>query len=104
MANISQYHGDIRLCECGIVEHPEKQGDQACRFCFGRGFVAQCKACHGKGKNEVAVNGNDKSLGVMSSTCNPCGGIGVYGVNKPADWDETHPKEVVAPEAETAVA
>jgi DnaJ-class molecular chaperone len=104
MANISQYHGEVRLCDCGIYEHPERQTERACRMCFGRGFVAECKACQGKGKNEVAVNGSDKALGVMASTCTPCGGIGVYGVPKPADWDETHPKEVVAEEAQTAVA
>jgi hypothetical protein len=104
MANISQYHGEVRICDCGIYEHPEKQGERACKMCFGRGFVAECKACHGKGRTEVAVNGSDKSLGVMSSTCSPCGGTGFYGVTKPADWDETHPKEVVAEEAQPTAA
>jgi hypothetical protein len=102
MTTIQQYHGFVSKCTCDIYDHPEKQTDRACRMCFGRGFVAECKACGGKGKNEVPVNGSDKSLGVMASTCSPCGGIGVYGVPKPADWDETHPKEVAAEEAVTA--
>lgn len=104
MENISQYHGEVRMCDCGIYEHPEKQGERACRICFGRGFVAECKSCHGKGKHEVAVNGGDKSLGVMSSTCIPCGGIGLFGVNKPADWEDTHPKEIAAQDEIPAVA
>jgi hypothetical protein len=32
--------------------------------------------------------------GVMSATCSSCGGVGKFGVNKPADWDETHPVAV----------
>ena len=104
MANISMYHGEVSECTCGIYRNPEKQGQRSCGFCWGRGFVASCLACHGKGKNEVPVNGNDPALGVMSSTCSKCGGVGSYGVNKPVDWDETHPKEVVASEGESAVA
>ena len=101
MSGISQYHGDIRPCDCGIYEHPEKQGERACRQCFARGFVAECKACGGKGRNEVPVNGTDKSLGMMASTCSPCGGTGVYGVPKPADWEETHPAAIPAPQEAT---
>lgn len=99
MANgIQIYHGEIRPCSCGLYEHPERVGERACRMCFGRGFVAECLRCGGKGMLEVAVNGTDLSLGAMSSTCSPCGGLGVYGVNKPADWEETHPKEIPAPQ------
>lgn len=98
--NISQYHGTIRPCTCGIYEHPEKQGERACRECFARGFVAECTACEGKGRVEQKMAGGP---GTMSATCTPCGGIGVFGVNKPADWDETHPKEIAQVE-ETAVA
>lgn len=86
MANISQYHGEVKKCDCGIADHPEKQGERACRVCMGRGFVAACKHCDHTGKHSVPVNGHDPKLGMMSSTCNSCGGIGWYGVNKPADW------------------
>ena len=95
MANISTFHGEISICECGLYEHPEKQGDRACRFCWGRGFVAACTACDGKGRIEQKMAGGP---GTMSATCSMCGGVGCYGVNKPADWEETHPKEVVVPQ------
>lgn len=91
--NISKYHGPVRPCDCGIYNHPEKQGERACRVCFGRGFVAECMACGGKGKHEVPVNGHDPALGVMSSTCNICGGMSCFGVNKPADWVDAKPEE-----------
>jgi hypothetical protein len=28
----------------------------------------------------------------MTSACNPCGGRGVFAVNKPADWKEPEPE------------
>lgn len=102
MANISQYHGEVSECTCDLYRHPEKQGPTACKLCYGRGFVAACKGCRGKGKNEVPVNGNDPSLGVMSSTCSLCGGIGMFGVNKPADWDATHPVAAELPQESVA--
>ena len=79
MANISTFHGEISICECGLYEHPEKQGDRACRFCWGRGFVAACTACDGKGRIEQKMAGGP---GTMSATCSMCGGVGCYGVNK----------------------
>lgn len=100
MANgIQQYHGEVKPCDCGLYEHPEGTGERACGLCFGRGFVASCLACEGKGRVEQKMAGGP---GTMSATCSLCGGKGVYGVNKPADWDETHPAEVVAPEAVVA--
>ena len=100
--NISKYHGVVSPCDCGTYAHPERQGERSCRICFGRGFVADCTACNGKGKNEVPVNGSDPSLGVMASTCNKCGGIGKFGVNKPADWQDEPPAPVAQEEVQTA--
>lgn len=100
MANISMYHGEVSPCDCGLYEHPEGTGERACRICFHRGFVAACTACDGKGKVEQKMAGGP---GTMSATCSICGGVGKFGVNKPADWDETHPKEIAQVE-ETAVA
>jgi hypothetical protein len=97
MANISQFHGEISKCDCGLADHPEGTGERACVFCYGRGFVAACKGCNGTGKHEVAVNGTDKTLGVMSSTCSLCGGKGKFGVNRPKDWVDA-PKEEAIPE------
>lgn len=89
MASISQYHGEVSECSCGIYRSPEKQGQRACTHCFGRGFVAQCKACNGKGQVEQDMAGGP---GKMSSTCIPCGGTGSFGVNKPADWTDAQPE------------
>jgi hypothetical protein len=100
MTTIQQFHGEVKPCDCGLYEHPEKMGERSCRTCFGRGFVASCTACDGVGQIEQKMAGGP---GTMKATCSSCGGIGCYGVNKPADWEETHPKEVAAPE-ETAVA
>jgi DnaJ-class molecular chaperone len=63
--------------------------------------VAQCMACEGKGQVVQKMAGGP---GTMSATCSMCGGVGKFGVNKPADWEETHPKQLVAPEQEAAVA
>lgn len=85
MANISQFHGEVTKCDCGIVDYPERQGERACRFCFGRGFVATCTACDGNGQVTQDMAGGP---GKMSSTCIPCGGVGKFGVNRPEDWVE----------------
>lgn len=99
--SIQQYHGEISPCDCGLYEHPEKTGERSCRICFGRAFVAQCTACEGKGQVEQKMAGGP---GTMKATCSLCGGVGKYGVNKPKDWEETHPKEVIATEQEATVA
>lgn len=95
MANtsISQYHGQVRKCDCGIADNPEKMGERACRICFGRGFVAECLACEGKGQTLQKMAGGP---GTMTATCTPCGGVGVYGVRKPEDWAEPMPQESLA--------
>jgi len=93
MANtsISQYHGVVRPCSCGLYEHPEGNNERACRICMGRGFVAECLACEGKGMLLQKMAGGP---GTHTATCSMCGGATCFGVNKPADWEETHPKEV----------
>lgn len=99
--NISDYHGEVSICGCGIYEHPEKQGEKACKFCFGRGFVAQCLNCDGKGQIEEKMAGGP---GKMKSTCLACGGVGSFGVNKPEYWDDQHPKEAPTEAAAAEVA
>lgn len=86
MANISRFHGQVRKCSCGLADQPAQQNLQACRICFGRGFVAECLGCDGKGQCIASVNGSDPTLGTMKSTCNACGGVGSFAVPKPADW------------------
>ncbi len=99
MSNIQQYHGEVSVCSCGIYEHPEGTGERGCKLCFNRGFVAACTACDGKGQVMQKMAGGP---GTHTATCNICGGVGRFGVNKPADWDETHLKEV--PQGAEAVA
>jgi RecJ-like exonuclease len=81
--DISRFHGVVTPCTCGIYEHPEKMGQYSCKLCFGRGFVAACTNCDGKGQIQEKMAGGP---GMMKSTCNCCGGQGSFGVNKPADW------------------
>ena len=83
--SMQKYHGEISKCSCGIADAPEKQGERACRLCFGRGFVASCRECDGKGQVEQKMAGGP---GTMKSTCIPCGGAGLFAVPKPADWAE----------------
>ncbi len=95
MANISAFHGEVSKCSCGLADHPEGTGERACGLCFGRAFVASCTACDGKGKVEQKMAGGP---GTMSATCSICGGVGKFGVNKPADWEETHPAQIPVPQ------
>jgi DnaJ-class molecular chaperone len=101
MTSIAVYHGFVKKCSCGIADHPEKQGERACRLCFGRGFVAECMACDGKGRVEQKMAGGP---GMMSATCTPCGGVGVFAVNKPKDWLEPLAKEELEVPQEAGVA
>ena len=91
--NISKYHGVVKECTCGTTKYPERQSERSCRLCFGRGFVAECLACEGKGQVTVPVNNGNASLGMMGSTCIPCGGNGLFGVNRPHDWVDKVPTE-----------
>lgn len=84
MASIARFHGKVSKCTCGKADQPARESMQACKFCFDRGFVAECLSCDGKGQISEKVAGAQS--GVMNVTCNCCGGIGTFAVNKPADW------------------
>ena len=86
---ISQYHGPISKCPICTNADPAKPMD--CKNCFSRGFVAQCLLCGGKGQVTIPVAGVE--VGTMNSTCSACGGRGVFGVKRPADWEEPVPVE-----------
>ena len=96
--NISSYHGRVSKCKCGIADDASKMSERACRQCFARGFVAECNACDGTGKTMQKMAGGP---GTMSSTCIQCGGIGMFGVNKPEDWSDV-PVSAEISEAVTA--
>jgi hypothetical protein len=87
--SIAKFHGAIRPCSCGAYSKetgkvdPEKSGQRSCALCFGRGFLASCLRCEGKGQYSEGMAGGP---GSMTVTCSSCGGTGFYGVNKPADW------------------
>lgn len=84
---IKDLHGAVTRCTC-TNWNPETP--TSCKWCFSRGYVAECLSCSGKGMKEEPVAG---ASGKMSVTCASCGGSGRYGVNKPADWDITHPEQ-----------
>ncbi len=88
MASISRYHGKVSKCTCGKADQPARESMRACSICFDRGFVAECMACDGKGQTTEKMAGGP---GMMKSTCNACGGLGRFAVNKPEDWVEPAP-------------
>lgn len=99
MASIAKYHGKVSKCTCGKADQPARESMRSCSFCFDRGFVAECLGCDGKGQISEEMAGGP---GFMKSTCNACGGIGKFAVNKPADWVD-EPKPTVTAEAKADV-
>lgn len=84
---MSDLHGNVTRCTC-TNWNPETP--TSCKWCFSRGYVAECLGCSGEGmKTESVAGGN----GTMKVTCPSCGGLGKFGVNKPADWDARHPEQ-----------
>lgn len=83
---ISDYWGKVSKCHC---TNSDPNTPMSCARCFCRGYVAECLACQGTGQIEEPVAGAMK--GTMKSTCGVCGGKKVFAINKPADWDATHP-------------
>lgn len=105
--NIQKYHGAVRICTCGIYNPKdgtfdiERAGLHSCNLCKGRGFVASCLKCEGKGRYREGMAGGPGSLEV---TCSPCGGTGMYGVNKPTDWQDEKPAAELQEEEAVATA
>lgn len=85
---LSDYRGKVSKCHC---TNSDPETPMPCNACFCRGYTAECLACKGSGQNIVPVAGGS---GEMKSTCSVCGGKGKFGVNKPTDWDITHPADV----------
>ena len=89
--NLTDYHGKVRKCEfCKIAEGMKPEA--GCSHCFGRGYLAKCMVCDGKGQREEPMAGGP---GFMKSTCGPCGGTGAFGVNKPDNWQDEPEAESV---------
>jgi hypothetical protein len=93
---ISDLHGKVEKCWCTNSD-PAKP--MPCQRCFCRGYVAGCLQCNATGQIEEAVAGGAK--GTMAVTCPGCGGTKVFGVNKPADWDITHPESIPQPDGDS---
>lgn len=88
--NMSQYRGPIRECEsCVASRNAADAPERSCRNCVGRGFVATCMACDGKGYTTQAVAGS--AAGTMNATCSVCGGHGCLPVDKPEGWVAPEP-------------
>jgi hypothetical protein len=83
--SMSAYYGPVSECKvCTASRNAADIPERTCYNCFGRGFVAQCMLCDGKGYTSQPVAGAQS--GSMNATCNGCGGRGCYGVNKPEGW------------------
>ena len=99
MNKLSDFYGPITECKaCVAARNAADVPERACRMCFGRGFVAKCMGCDGKGYVVEAVAG--AAAGTMNSTCNKCGGNGCFAVAKPDNW--VAPEEAKKLEAATA--
>lgn len=82
--NLKDFHGVVSKCHCTNPAIPDN-----CKNCFSRGFTAVCLQCSGTGQVKVPVAG--AASGDMKSTCDKCGGMGHFGVPKPANGDAEHP-------------
>lgn len=86
---LDRYKGKVRRCPHCTPERilNDPQG-RACLTCLNRGFVADCLNCEATGmyKGSAAAFGGGDHL--HASTCNYCGGKGVFPVNKPTDWKD----------------
>jgi len=88
--NLAKYRGEVKPCPLCTNRPPNAALDamlsgKACRLCKGHGFVAMCTNCNGTGIYQGTTVW-DGGLNPHQSTCNPCGGAGVFAVRKPADW------------------
>jgi hypothetical protein len=95
---IQDLHGKVEKCNRCTNADPAKP--MSCSLCYCRGYVAECLQCSGKGMIEEPVVGGAK--GTMTATCPSCGGARCFGVNKPADWDQTHPEAIPQPDGDSA--
>lgn len=109
--HLERYRGTVRRCpHCNLSSRSKDKSDaiaadrmalgRACGTCLGRGFVADCLNCEATGmyKGSAAAFGGGDHL--HASTCNYCGGTGMFAVNRPADWKDEPPapaEESVAP-------
>lgn len=94
MADLTKYYGDIRKCEmCLPAVNIHRQ---FCTWCYGRGYLATCLNCDGKGKRRVPVGG---SIGEMDSTCDLCGGKGTFPASEKMFLAQ-HPEAVIGQEKE----
>ena len=76
--SITQFHGVVKKCSCHNPEVPSY-----CGICLSRGYLATCLACSGTGLVKAPTFGTS---GTMNSTCDKCGGKGVFPVKKPEGW------------------
>lgn len=94
MSDLTKYYGVVRKCEMCLPK--VNVHGNFCSWCFGRGYLATCLNCDGKGKLTVPVAG---SVGEMESTCTLCGGKGTFPASEKLYLERT-PNAVVEPEKE----
>jgi DnaJ-class molecular chaperone len=106
--NLAKYKGRIHRCpHCNFSNQSRTDAlkmemltlGKACATCMGRGFVADCLNCEATGmyKGSAAAFGGGDHM--HASTCNYCGGTGMFAVNQPENWKDEPPvaaQEVLA--------
>jgi len=83
---VAKYRGPVRPCEhCKNATLPGPL-QTFCKFCFTRGYIAQCLKCDGSGTVKAVDPWGSNSL--VGSTCDICGGTGTLPANKPEDAEQ----------------
>jgi uncharacterized UBP type Zn finger protein len=97
--NLAQYRGEVRACPLCSNRTPNAALDaltsgKVCKLCLGHKFVAICLNCGGTGqcKGRSVWDGGRSE---HTSTCMPCGGSGVFPVNRPENWADPAPNKTV---------
>jgi len=85
--NLSKFRGPVRPCPMCRPGDELLRGMQSCRLCLGNRFVAKCLNCDGTGMYS-GRSPWDGGRSEQSSTCDKCGGQGVFPAKRPADWPD----------------
>lgn len=87
--DLARYRGVIRRCpHCTPERLLSDPSGKTCASCLGHGFVAMCKNCGGDGLYKGSASAFGGGDVPHMSTCNPCGGTGMFAVRKPEGWKD----------------
>ena len=81
--NVAKYRGPVTKCpHCSNATLPGPL-QTFCKFCFTRGYIAQCLKCDGSGM--ISAKDPWGSNSDQGSTCDICGGAGCLPSPKPEE-------------------